>query len=122
MNDILLIDHQQFKPDLKGLVRYSGKIVTCWKRLALELSLSAEVVDTINANHVDVNDKCYDMFNTWLRQTCDPCWCQVVRAFKMVQLLAAAREIENKFGKKINCVSYVCRHVYFTNRILISSS
>ena len=92
-------DHQQSKPELKELVRYSDKIVTCWKQLALELSLSAEVVDRIDVNHVDVNNKCYEMFNTWLRQTCDPCWCQVANAFKMVKLYKIATEVENKFGK-----------------------
>ena len=72
--------------------------MTCWKQLALELSLSAEVVNTIDVDHGSVNNKCYDMFNTWLRQTCDPCWCQVANAFKMVKLNEAAREIESKFG------------------------
>ena len=93
-----MIDHQQSKPELKELVRYSDHIVTCWRELALELSLSSEAIDTINVKPVDVKDKCYDMFNTWLRQTCDPCWCQVANAFKMVKLNEAAREIENKFG------------------------
>ena len=95
----LFTDHQQSKPELRELVRYSDKIVTCWKQLALELLLSPEVVDTIDADHpIHVNDKCYEMFNTWLRQTCDPCWCQVAGAFKMVKLYEAAREIESKLG------------------------
>ena len=91
-------DHQQSKPELKELVHYSDRVVTCWKQLALELSLSAEAVNIIDVNHVDVVNKCYDMFNTWLRQTCDPCWCQVANAFKMVKLNEAAREIETKLG------------------------
>ena len=41
-------DHQQSKPELKELVHYSDRIVTCWKQLALELSLSAEEVNIIN--------------------------------------------------------------------------
>ena len=94
-----MTDHLQSKPQLKELVRYSDKIVTCWKQLALELSLSAEVVNKIDANHVHIIDKCYDMFNTWLEQTRDSCWCQVASAFKMVKLNEAAGEIENKFGK-----------------------
>ena len=91
--------HQQSKPKLKELVRYSDKIVTCWEKVALELSLSAQEVDRINVDHSFVDKKCYDMFNTWLRQTCDPCWCQVVNAFKMVKLNEAAQEIETKLGK-----------------------
>ena len=94
-----MTDHQKSKPGLRELVQYSDKIVTCWKQLALELSLSAEAVDTFNVNNGDVNDKCYDMFNTWLKQTYDPCWCQVASAFKMVKLNETAGEIEKKFGK-----------------------
>ena len=94
-----MTDHLQSKPQLKELVHYSDKIVTCWKQLALQLSLSPEVVDRIDVNHSDVNDKCYHMFSSWLKRTCDPCWCQVASAFKMVKLNEAAGEIKKKFGK-----------------------
>ena len=93
------LDHQQSKPELKELVRYSNKIARCWKQLALELSLSVEDVDVIDVNCVDVNDKCYEMFNTWLRRTCDSCWCQVANALKIVKLNEVAIEAENKLGK-----------------------
>ena len=96
------LDHQQSKPELKELVRYSRKIARVWKQLALELSLSAEDVDVIDINHDDVNDKCYEMFNTWLRQTCDPCWCQVANALKIVKLNEVAIAVENKLGKQVN--------------------
>ena len=94
-----MTDHQQVKPELWELVHYSDKFVKCWKQLALNLSLSSHVVDAIDVNHVDVKDKCYDIFNTWLKQTCDPCWCQVANAFKKVELNEIAGKIEKKFGK-----------------------
>ena len=53
----------------------------------------------IDVDNARVNDKCYDMFNTWLKRTCDPCWCKVANAFKMVNLHEAAKEIEAKFGR-----------------------
>ena len=92
-------DHLQSKPELRELVHYSDKIVTCWKQLALQLSLSPEVVDIIDLDYNKVKDKCYGMFKSWLMRTCDPCWCQVASAFKMVKLNEAAGEIEKKFGK-----------------------
>ena len=95
-------DHQQSKPELKELVRYSNRIVTCWKLVALELSLSAEDVDVIDVDHGDVIGKCYTIFNTWLKRTCDPCWCQVANALRIVNLDKDATEIEAKFGKFIN--------------------
>ena len=51
-----MTDHQQSKPQLKVLVHYSDKVVTCWKQLALQLSLSPEVVDIIDLDRSDVND------------------------------------------------------------------
>ena len=101
-NVATVADHQQSKPELKELVHYSDKIVTCWEKVALELSLSAHEVDRINVDHSFVNKKCHNMFNTWLNQTCDPCWCQVANAFKMVGLNEVAREIKEKFGRCIN--------------------
>ena len=91
-------DHQRSKPELKELVLYSDKIVKCWNDFALQLSLSPEVVNRIDVNHIDVRNKCSNMFNTWLEMTPNSCWCQVVNAFKMVKLNEAAREIEKKFG------------------------
>ena len=95
-------DHQQSKPELKELVRYSNRIAACWKQIALELSLSVNDVDVITVNHGDVNDKCYDMFKTWLERTCDPCWCQIANALRIVNLNKDAAEVEARLGKFIN--------------------
>ena len=82
----------------------------------MELSLSSAVIETIDVNHVCVKDKCYEMFNTWLKQTCDPCWCQVANAFKTVNLHEAAKEIETKFGGLLTTmimpVSYVAIYCF----------
>ena len=40
---------------------------------------------------------CYDTFNTWLRMTPNPCWCNIIMALKEVKLLAVAHEIEEKY-------------------------
>ena len=104
-----MTDHQQSKPELRELVHYSDKLATCWRQLALELSLSPEDINIINANHNDIKNKCYYMFHTWLERTCDPCWCQVASAFEMVKLYAAAKEIEKKFGRQIQCgIATIC--------------
>ena len=91
-------DHQRSKPELRELVLYSDKIAKYWNEFALQLSLSSEAVNRIDVNHSDVRNKCFDMFKIWLERTPNPCWCQVVDAFKMVKLNEAAREIEKKFG------------------------
>ena len=102
-----MTDHRQCKPQLKDLVHYSDKVVTCWKQLALQLSLSPQVVDIMDFDCSGINDKCYDMFSSWLKWTCDPCWCQVASAFRMVNLNEAAGEIEKKFGKRISELFHV---------------
>ena len=101
MNDCYLTDHLQSKPELKELVKYSDKIVHCWKEFALHLPLSPYAANRVDVNNADVRNKCLEMFNIWLRQTHDSCWCQVASAFKMVELNEAAREIENKLGKYV---------------------
>ena len=68
-------------------------------QLALQLSLPPEAVSKIDVDRIHINDKCLYMFKTWLERTCDPCWCQVANAFKMVNLNTTAREIESKFGR-----------------------
>jgi len=44
---------------------------------------------------------CYETFNTWLRMTPNPCWCNIIMALKKVKLLAVAHEIEEKYLCKL---------------------
>ena len=86
--------HQHCAPKLKELCPYSDDISLCWKELALQLDLPLEKVDTIDIDHSRTKDKCYHMFNTWLRGSHDPCWCQIVKALKILRMLQVARKME----------------------------
>ena len=93
--------HQHFKPKLKELCRYSEAISSCWKDLALELDLPQETINTIDNDHSRSKDKCYHMFNAWLERSPDPCWFEIVEAFKMIKLLQVAKEIEQAYLGKL---------------------
>ena len=93
---MLLIGHQYCKPELKELCRYSEQLSTSWAGIALELNLSSETIDTLEVNSVHTDDKCRRMFNTWLRRSLHPCWCEIVEALKMVKLLHLAIDVEAK--------------------------
>ena len=90
------VGHQKSKPNLKELVRYSAKISSCWKKVALELDLREEQVDTIDVNYSIVQEKCYRMFSTWLKMTADSecCWCRIASAFHMAELQAVSKQIK----------------------------
>ena len=89
-------DHQcnENKPELRELVKYSSKISTCWKELALHLGISEYTISVIDVNHsIDVNNKCYEMFNTWLQSSISPCWCHFAQALNTVGLNGIAEEV-----------------------------
>ncbi|XP_065919173.1 protein NLRC3-like [Dysidea avara] len=86
--------HQHCTPKLKELSPYSDDISSCWKEVALQLDLPWEKVNTIDIDHSRTKDKCCHMFNTWLQRSCDPCWCQIVEALKIVRMLQVARKME----------------------------
>ena len=92
----LIGDHQcnENKPELKELIKYSSKISTCWKELALHLGISEDKISVIEANHpTNVSDKCYDMFNIWLQSRISPCWCHFAQALNTVELNGIAKEV-----------------------------
>ena len=89
-----ITDHhcQKNKPELADLIKYSTKISSHWREIALQLKLSAPRVSTINLNHQYIEDKCYAMFNTWLNKTISPCWCHFIQALYHVGLDGVAEE------------------------------
>jgi len=90
--------HQQhYRPKLKELCHYSDTISLCWKDLALELNLPQETINAIDNDHSRSKDKCYHMFNKWLQRTPNSCWSHIVQAMKNVDLLQAAKEVEDAY-------------------------
>ena len=96
----LSLGHQYHKPKLKELCRYSEAISSCWMDLALELDLQFETINTINKDHDNIKDKCRNMFNTWLERSPDACWCHIVNALKVHNMLQLANDIEQSFLSK----------------------
>ena len=68
------------RPKLTDLSKYNTNISTHWKEIAFNLGISKDIVSTIDANYHSVEDKCLDMFNTWLDTTVQACWCHLIQA------------------------------------------
>ena len=78
-------------------MRYSDDLADCWKRFALELELPSERIKAINTGYVEVTDKCFYMFDAWLERSRHPCWCEIVEAFKMVNMVQIAEKIAKSY-------------------------
>ena len=92
----LIDEHQcnEKKPELKELIKYSSKISTCWKEIALHLEISGDKISVIEVNHsTDVNERCLKMFKTWLQLSISPCWCHFAQALYTVGLHRIAEEV-----------------------------
>ena len=63
------------RPKPADLSKYKTNISKCWKEVALNLGIPKDKVSTIDYNNLDVEDKCYHMFDTWLDTTISTCWC-----------------------------------------------
>lgn len=88
------------RPELKELVKYSLKIATYWKEIAINLEIPGAKISTIDINHPnDVKGKCYEMFDTWLQTKKFPCWCSFIKALYAcdVGLHAVAEEAKAYF-------------------------
>ena len=54
-------------------------------------------VTTIDRDCDRLKEKCYEMFQTWVQQTANPCWCQIIGALESVELFQLAMKIKCKY-------------------------
>lgn len=49
------------------------------------------------------------MFNTWLQRSPDACWCHIVKALKICNMLQLANDIEKSFlsGKEMDNINTI---------------
>jgi len=69
-------------------------VATKWYRLGVELldSNTAEL-DVIKANHQRDDDRCSEMFKTWLEMKPDASWNELAKALTNIDMKTAARNI-----------------------------
>ena len=80
------------QPKYIDLIKYSGKILTHWKLIAVSLNICDHKIAVIDLDHPYVKEKCYAMLHTWLQSTVNPCWCHFIQALYAVGLTSVAEE------------------------------
>jgi len=103
---LLYIGHKCKKPKLKDIVHYFDDFAPKCKELALELNLSQEKVNAISIDNHKTKDMCYSIFDTYLKMTPSPCWCQIIQALQRIALFATAKKIEEEklLGNYCYCI------------------
>ena len=66
------------RPELRKLSQYSAELAPFWKEIALHLEIPECKVKTIDIDHHNVENKCNEMFSTWLLKKV--CWCHLIQA------------------------------------------
>ena len=86
------------------MCQHSEDVSECWKELALQLDLPSETINTLDIDYGRTKDKCYHMFDTWLKISPDPCWCGIVGALKVIKMSSLATDIDAEYlGKSLIC-------------------
>ena len=89
------------EPTLKELVKYSKEISTHWRQIALQLAIPRHDISIIDINNSLVEDKCYDMFKTWLERSKTPlCWCHFIQALYDVKLERIAEDAKKHLERQ----------------------
>ena len=91
-NSIPLHQCNENTPQLRDLIKYSTKISVYWKEVAIQLGVPKDKVSTIDLDHQRVEQKCPELFNTWLNKTVHSCWCHFIQALCDVGLNGVAKE------------------------------
>ena len=89
------------EPTLQEVVKYSKGISAHWKQIALQLAIHQHDISTIDINNPLVEDKCYDMFKTWLEQRkTSLCWCHFIQALYDVKLERIAEDAKKHLERQ----------------------
>ena len=76
-----VIDHHHCdnnRPELRKLSQYSAELAPFWKEIALHLEIPECKVRNIDIDKHNVENKCNEMFSTWLLK--NVCWCHLIKA------------------------------------------
>ena len=93
-----VIDHHHCdnnRPELRKLSQYSAELAPFWKEIALHLEIPECKVKIIDSDHPNVENKCNEMFSTWLLKKV--CWCHLIKALYAcdVGLQKVAEEVKS---------------------------
>ena len=85
----------EFRDLLNTLLPKSAR----WKLIGIQLGLSPDDLDIIEANCVDVEERLMKVLQKWFKSNPNPTWKDIITALKTPALgeLKLAQEIEEKF-------------------------
>ena len=91
------------RPSIKQLAKVMRmediNMSTRWRDLGLELAVSNNILQVIEANNRnDVNTCCRVMFENWLEMTPNASWNQLIIALKAIEMNTAANAISKLFN------------------------
>jgi len=106
--------HQLTLKDLNSIMRHEAAgIATRWYDLGVELlDSNTAVLDVIKTSHQRDDDRCSDMFKTWIEMKPDACWNLLVVALNGIGMNAAAENIQHSKIKGM-CDYVQCSHSIF---------
>ena len=84
--------------DLNNVMRHEASgVATRWYDLGVELlDSNTAVLDVIKTSHQRDDDRCSDMFKTWLEMKPDASWSQLVAALTNIGMRTAADNIQHR--------------------------
>ena len=86
---------------IKDLVSELHDVIS-WFQLGIYLDISATELMKIRADHKEKTDDCKtEMLVTWLRQTMNATWSEVVRALVGIRMGALAQRVAVKYGESV---------------------
>ena len=92
---LLFVGHGQLTlKKLNKIITHESGVATRWYKLGVELlDSNTAVLDVIKTSHQHDDNRCSEMFKTWLELKPDANWSLLVIAFKNIGLNTAADNI-----------------------------
>ena len=79
---ILILENYCFQPEHRVLSCIRNQFGKDWKYVGLDLKLDNSVINIIELNQQDFDDRAFKMMSEWIQRNADSCYCQLIYAME----------------------------------------
>ena len=104
-NDLVFIyyilEDYCFRPDYRVLSAIRKQFGRDWKHVGLDLKLDNSVINIIELNQQDFEERAFKMMSEWMQRNADSCYCQLIYAMEKQGLDSGVKVLKEKIKSSI---------------------
>ena len=93
---ICILEAYCFQPDYQVLSAIRTQFGKDWKYVGLDLKLDNSLINIIELNEIDFEERAFKMMSKWVESNANSCYCQLISAMENQGLDSGAKVLKEK--------------------------